>query len=246
MARSLEGTVMAERASVDAVCADWDALAAARGLPLMSPHWLLAWWSHLAPKGADLRVVAVRDAGELVGLAPFYVVAPKRGLRVEYRLLGSGLGSPLAPLVADKREREVAEAISRALSQAQPRPDLIALHGTPLASRWHVALSDAWPSRTRPVSRLYRAPTYAMVSLEGLSLDGWLATRSSGFRSSMRRLKRRFEEAGGSWRLSTQATLERDIDTFLRLHKARWRDRRDAQESTFLAHGARMSNMLAE
>jgi CelD/BcsL family acetyltransferase involved in cellulose biosynthesis len=243
---AVDGTVIAEPGALERLYAPWDALARARQLPLMSPAWLLAWWRHLAPEGAQLRTVAVHAGGELVGLAPFYVVPARRGRGVEYRLLGSGLGSPLAPLAAPGGEREVAAAMSRALSQAEPRPDLIALNGTPLASRWHVALRDGWPGRPRPVTSLYRTSAYATVLLQQPSMQAWLATRSAKFRSSMRRLERLFGEAGGTRRLSTAATLVGDIETFQRLHAARWRGRSDAEESTVVAYGARMTAMLTD
>ena len=41
----------------------------------------------------------------------------------------------------------------------------------------------------------------------------------------MRRLKRRFAEVGGIWRMSTEATLRSDIELFLRLHSGRWAGR---------------------
>jgi CelD/BcsL family acetyltransferase involved in cellulose biosynthesis len=56
----------------------------------------------------------------------------------------------------------------------------------------------------------------------------------------MRRLRRRFDEVGGTWRMSTEATLRRDIETFQRLHAARWKGR----GSKLMAYGQRMWAML--
>lgn len=220
--------------------AEWDALAVSNGLPRMMPGWLLAWWRHLAPRDALLRAVEVRDGAELVGLAPFFVLAPRRVRPVTYRLLGGG-GAPLAPLALAGHEGQVAETISRALSRADPRPDLIELQGTRPASQWHVAMRDGWPGRLRPICAVYRTQACPVVWLNGMSLESWLAARSSKFRSSMRRLRRRFDEQGGTWRMTTEATLCTDIEIFKRLHAARWHGRGD---SPIVARSALVGAML--
>jgi CelD/BcsL family acetyltransferase involved in cellulose biosynthesis len=228
--------------ALEQLSAEWDRLALECELPLMAPGWLLPWWRHLAEPGSLLRAVEVRDGTELVGLAPLHV-PPSRHGRIDYRLLGIGVGAPLAPLARRGREAAVAQALTRELSRARPRPDLLVLQGVPLAARWHQALGDAWPGRTKPISSVYRTRAFPTIALAGVSLERWLQTRSSRFRSKMRRLARRFDEQGGSWRLSTAAELERDLDTFQRLHAERWRGR---GESTVVAYGARIRAMLAD
>jgi CelD/BcsL family acetyltransferase involved in cellulose biosynthesis len=237
----LAAKFIVELGSLERLYAEWDRLAVSRGLPFMAPGWLLAWWRHVAPKNALLRCVEIRDGSELVGLAPFFVVPPRRDGRVTYRLLGIELGTPIAPLARRTHEWQVARAVSQALGQADPRPDLILVEGAPLDSDWDVAMRDGWPGRSRPIPRRYRTWACPTVSLQGVSLESWLAGRSSSFRSSMRRLKRRFDEMGGTWRMSTEATLKSDIEIFQRLHAARW-ERRGG--STLVAYGQRMGAML--
>src|SRR6266516_5632848 len=120
----LDARCIVELDGLEHLYAEWEALAASSALPLMAPGWLLAWWRHLAPQRALLRVVEVREDTALVGLAPFFVVPPRHGHRVAYRLLGGGWGAPLAPLAPPGRERHVARAIGEALLQVDPRPDL--------------------------------------------------------------------------------------------------------------------------
>ena len=235
----LDAKLVVEWEALQQLYVEWDTLAASNTLPRMAPGWLLAWWRHLAPEHALLRAVEIRDGTELVGLAPFFVMPPARGRPVTYRLLDGG--APLAPLALAGLEGHVAQATCEALSQADPRPDLIELQGTRPASRWHVAMCDGWPGRMRPISRVYRAQACPMVWLDDMSVESWLAGRSSKFRSSMRRLRRRFEEEGGSWRMSTEATLGRDIEIFQRLHAARWDGR---GYSTMVADAERMEAML--
>ncbi len=221
---------------------EWDSLAVANAMPLMSPGWIIPWWQHLAPADARPRVVAVRDRSELVGLAPFFVDRSSHRGRIDYRLSGSWR-SRLAPLATPGREWEVAAAVAQALDGATPRPDLIALEAGPVASPWLAALREGWPGAIRPPARLYQTRLCPVVSLREDSFDSWLAARSAKFRSSMRRLRRRFEEAGGLWRMSTLKTLPGDISTLLGLHFARWKSRGG---STLAAFGDRLPAMLEE
>src|SRR4051794_25377054 len=63
---------------------EWDALLddSAQSFFTARPFWLLPWWRHFAPPGAELRAIACRDAaGALVGLAPLYFDPAARELR---------------------------------------------------------------------------------------------------------------------------------------------------------------------
>jgi CelD/BcsL family acetyltransferase involved in cellulose biosynthesis len=229
--------------ALEALYAEWDTLAVVCKLPQMSPAWQLAWWRHLAPDGAQPGVVVVRDKGELVGIAPFFVQPSRRGGRVDYRLPGIELAVRLAPLARPGSEWRVASEICRVLDRADPRPDAIALEGSPLASHWPVALRETWPGPIRPLMRrysIYGAPT---VSLCEPSYEAWLATKSAHFREHMRKQRRKFEAAGGSARISTTETLDADIDTLMRLHATRWES---LGASNLVARGERMPAMLRD
>lgn len=243
MSAMAESEMIVELDALGQLYDGWDALARAAGLSQMTPAWILAWWRHLAPVGAAPRVVVVKDRAEIIGVAPFYIQEGQRA-RVDYRLPGIELAAGLAPLATPGREWEVAEAIAGALAEATPRPDLIALEGVPLASHWTVALRDRWPAPVRPVLRQYHIYACPTVSLREESFDAWFVGRSAKFRSSMRRLRRRFEEVGGSSRMSTTETLQGDIATLMRLHSARWEERRG--ESNLVAFGGSMSAMLED
>ena len=206
-----------------ALAPEWDALAVASELPQMSPAWVLAWWRHVAPEEAEPRTVAVRDGERLVGLAPFYVAAG--GGRVDYRLPGIEIAGRLAPLALAGREWGVAEAVAATLASARPRPDALRFEATPLDAHWLTALRDGWPGALRPPLRLPQVESNPMLSLEDPSFEQWLAGRSSNFRQQMRRLRRRFADAGGVSRLATRATLADDAAAFTRLHAMRWEDR---------------------
>lgn len=199
----------------------WDALAVAAQLPQMSPAWVLAWWRHVAPAAATPRTVVVRDGAEIVGIAPFYV-EPGSGGRLDYRLPGIELAGRLAPLAHPGREWDVAEATAATLAQAEPRPDALRFEGMPLDAHWLTALRDCWPGPLRPPLRLPQVDGNPLMSLREGSFDAWLAGRSSNFRGQMRRLRRRFAEAGGVSRLAMPETLASDAAALTRLHAMRW------------------------
>jgi len=237
-----ESEMIVELDGLDRVYDDWDELARAAGLSQMTPAWILAWWRHLAPIGAAPRVVVVRDGAKIIGLAPFYIMEGQRG-RVDYRLPGIELAARLAPLALPGREWEVAEAIAGVLTEALPRPDLVALEGTPLASAWPVALREGWPGPISPILRQYSIYGCPTVALREKSFEAWFAGKSSNFRSQMRRLQRQFDAAGGSVRLSTQETLAADIDVFVRMHASRWEGK---GKSNLVAFGDRLAPMLED
>jgi CelD/BcsL family acetyltransferase involved in cellulose biosynthesis len=201
----------------------WDALAVAAGRPFCAPGWALAWWRHASPKAAALRVVAVRDGGELVGIAPLWADSDEsRGAR--YRLLAGRLSAPVGPLAAEGREREVAAATAEALAAASPRPWAIVFEGQPVDRDWAGELAGAWPGRgpwrhaTPPVA----SPT---VDLSPADYESWLATKTGNFRQQARRFRRRLDKEGATFRVAGPGEIERAVSAFVDLHGARWSER---------------------
>jgi CelD/BcsL family acetyltransferase involved in cellulose biosynthesis len=238
----LAGELIDDLGRAQALYAEWDALAVANRLPTMAPAWILGWWKHLAPAGAAPRIVVVRDGERVVGVAPFFVEPAARG-RVDYRLPGIELAVRLAPLALAGREWAVAQTIGSVLAQAQPRPDLIALEGVPVASHWPAALRAGWPGVLRPATRMYATQGCPTVSLEGLTYESWLAAKSAHFREKMRKTRRRFEQAGGSYRFTTRESLEADVATLVALHTKRWRSLGD---SNLVGFGDRVPALFEE
>src|SRR5262245_10871021 len=59
----------------------------------LTPEWQLAWWKHLGRR-RRLRILAVREGGRLIGLAPLAVAPPSARLLLPIRrneMLGTGL-----------------------------------------------------------------------------------------------------------------------------------------------------------
>lgn len=237
----MDRELLTELGALEKLVPQWDALAVRNKRPTSSPAWMLGWLRHLAPATASARVVTVREGGELIGLAPFFVNERGRG-RVDYRMMGESLPRA-SPLASPGREWEVAEAISATLAEATPRPDVIALENSPVASHWSAALRDTWPGPMRPVARQYLIQASPTISLHQSSLDAWLTDRSANFRSQMRRIRRQFSAAGGVARMSTMATLETDVKAFMRLHTERWEGR---GESSIAARPEEMERLFLD
>jgi CelD/BcsL family acetyltransferase involved in cellulose biosynthesis len=235
--------LIVEFSELDAWIPAWDLLAVEAGLPLMAPACVLAWWRHLASAQAELRAIAICEGDETIGFAPFYADVGAHRLRLDWRLPGIELAAGLAPLARAGREREVAGAIAAAVAGACDRPDLVALEGMPATASWGADLRDGWPGRVRPLTTSYLTQDCPVVSLREESFEAWLAGKSSNFRGQMRRLRRRFDEAGGAMRLSSPETLATDVEAFVRLHAGRWEGR---GESQLVSYGERLGAMLED
>lgn len=223
--RVLSATVIEDVAGAESIASEWDALAVARSLPLCAPGWMLSWWGHVAPPDSALRIIAVRDAGDLVALAPWFVQVSTGG-RTDVRFLGAELSDRVDVLCTDGREREVALQLRRALASVQPRPDLIAFEAVPIDSRWTRRLAGGWEGHMRFARYRNSAYPAPAVTLPAGPPEQWLAGRSRNFRGQMGRLRRRLEQRGGTVRQIVEPTqVEHALDALLALHASRWEGR---------------------
>jgi len=214
--------VLEELPALEAIAAEWDALAVASARPLSAPGWLLAWWRALAPVDAALRVVVARDGGQLVGLAPYF--AAREGGLVHYRPLGSDdMGIRNTPLAAEGWELPVARAVAAALAEASPAPAAVHLSQADAGSPWPLLLTRAWPGLFTPRRERLREASAPTLHLEAPSYEEWLASKSSNFRQRLRRDSRKLSERGAQTTMAaSHEELERALEDFRRLHGARW------------------------
>jgi CelD/BcsL family acetyltransferase involved in cellulose biosynthesis len=222
--RVASATVIEDVASAESIASEWDALAVARSLPLCAPGWMLSWWRHLAPAHSGLRIVAVRDADELVALAPWFVQRAPGG-RTDVRFLGAEVSDRVDVLCADGHERDVVKVLRRTLMQLRPRPDLVAFEAVPIGSCWTQWLAGGWEGMrlARYRNSAYPAPA---VTLPDGTPEAWLAGRSRNFRGQMGRLRRHLEQRGGGVRQIVEpAEVERALESLLALHAGRWEGR---------------------
>ncbi len=218
--------MIADLAGAERLAPAWDELAVACALPLCAPGWMLSWWRHLAPHGSELRVLAVRDGGELLALAPWFVQRGENE-RVDVRFLGAEISDRVDVLCVPGREREAAPALRRALHELRPRPDLVAFEAVPAGSRWTRWLAGGLGGRLQ--FGRYRNSAYPAPAVElpqGGAPQEWLASRSSNFRSQMGRMRRRLEKQGGCVRrISDPGEVQDALGSLLALHAGRWEGR---------------------
>ena len=211
-------TILDTEEALDAVEAEWDALAVAAGRPYCSPAWMRAWWRAATPSAARLCVVVVRDGARIVGIAPLYTSAS------ECRFLCAGMSTRLDLLAADVDREHVARAFAEALAALQPRLHAIVFEGIERSSPWPRAIASAWPARLPPRVKTdleLPAPTVDLTP----GFDAWLGSRSRGFRRELLRVRRRWQDLGAVVEASPEERLDEDLEHLDRLHRARWASR---------------------
>lgn len=218
----------------------WDALADACRTPPSSAAWLIAFARHHVEPGM-LRVAVVREGDTVIGILAGSLVRGRGGAR-RFKLLGTGAASGIAPLALPGREAEVARLASAAIAQRPPQIDGVTLEGIPARSPWPALLAAHWPGSRPGLLRRDRVDPEPLITLAQDDFDGWLAARSSNFRSQFRRASRTLEKDGGIVRRTTDpADLPRDLAAFVRLHGGRWESRGGSS-----VVGAEVEAMLAE
>lgn len=217
--------IIEEAAAAQALADEWDELARACGLPMCAPGWSLSWWRHVAPARARLRLLAAREGGELVALAPWFVQRGEGG-RVDVRFLGAEMSDRVDVLCRAGAEKRVAPALREAILSARPRPDLVAFEAVPHASRWTRLLGGGAQGRLRLARYRNSAHPAPSVALGCGSAQEWLQGRSANFRSQMRRMRRRLGEREGTVRrIDDEAERDRYLEAMLALHAGRWEGR---------------------
>jgi CelD/BcsL family acetyltransferase involved in cellulose biosynthesis len=193
--------------------ARWDELAVESQRPFAAPAWAIAWWSHLRPAGAQLRVLVFEEGDRLVGVIPLF--AAGRSLRP----IGGGL-APVDPLSVAGSEERIAEEATRLLAELEPRPRTVDLEQHGGSPDWAGMLSRAWGGGRGAWQWVESEVPIPTVDL-GEGFEDWMGEKSSSFRRDLRRNRRKLDDAGASFRFATEETVERDVGEFLRLHRMR-------------------------
>lgn len=214
---------------LDSLRPEWDELlqASAANTVFLSWEWLSTWWKHL---GGDRRLLllAVRDGGELVGLAPLCLAWRRLALGVGSRVvefLGTGsVGSDYLDVVARRgRERRVAEAVAQhlahdgallRLSYVRGRDASAAALGAELHGRgWGIEAS--------------KTDVCPYIPLAGHTWESYLATLGREHRYAVRRKLRAFERHDHARLDEVRSEEERReaLAILVRLHLARWKGR---------------------
>jgi len=221
----IETTVIDDPRGVETIHEQWDELAVQAGRPYCSPAWSLAWWRHVRTGDARLRMIVLRERGLVLAIAPLFAQMGRFGL-VEYRLLGAGNSHRIGVVCRAGHEKHLAAPLGDALGALDPRPSSVVWEG--------IDANDEWPIRTAPGLggwagvKLRRDAEMGnpTLRLAGMTFEDWLGRTSGAFRRGLLRDRRNLARAGGLIRRShTEDEFERDLETFARLHNARWAPR---------------------
>ena len=120
-----------------------------------------------------------------------------------------------------------ASALREAIGTIRPRPDLIAFEAVPAGSAWRRLLASGAGGRAQLAPyRNSALPAPAVTLPESGGFEGWMASRSSNFRSQMRRMRRRLEARDGRVRMLREpGEVGAGLEAMLELHRLRWSGR---------------------
>ncbi|MEK6326237.1 MAG: GNAT family N-acetyltransferase [Actinomycetota bacterium] len=198
---------------------DWRSLAERRGNAFLTPEWYYAWLRNYG-EHADPAVIAVRaPGGDLRGVMP--LVQERSGRPRSLRFGGANLADHLHPVAAAPEDEAVAAAAGARLGAEVSGWSAIVLDNVDADAGWWRAMMSAAPPSLAAVS--YRQTTLPYVQLPA-SWETYLASRSRNFRSQLGRKLRALQASHEVRFRRTHAAVElgRDLETFFRLHDARW------------------------
>lgn len=181
--------------------------------PFQSPEWLLPWWEHLGR--GDLWTLAVRTSGELIGLAPLYL------LKGRTMFLGTGLSDYLDVLLSPGRDQgRAAVHILAHLARSQGRWDICDLQE--LRAESPLMKAEKPSGVLCSADQLGACPALMLSGIPEPSPDDHPVLRTS-----YRRAWRTIRNSGKAWvETAREDNLDRCIDALFRLHGARWAKRR--------------------
>jgi CelD/BcsL family acetyltransferase involved in cellulose biosynthesis len=212
----MDVTVRTDDAALGDLAAEWNTLLDSdpSASAFHTPEYAAAAWE--TELGADRAFAAIemRREGELVGLATV-TIDPDGTLRF---LGNAAVSDYLGPISAPQDRDEVAVGFVEGISRLEWKTgDLLGLAGD---SAWPEALSRAAKAADLRVTEAQQ-DVCPRVALTG-DFDSYLASISSKLRHEIRRKARRLEREAGPYsiRLSTEETLDRDLERFYDLHRS--------------------------
>ena len=215
-------SLVARSESPRGVADHWRELAERRGNAFVTPEWFAAWNRHFGDGMPEVTVA--RDAdGAVRGILP--LAGSDAGRPRRYRFAGAVAADHLHPASSEEDEPAVAAACGSLLAN-DPDWRVIVLDNVDAGEPWPRALAGAAGSELAVHS--YRDAVLPRLDLSTVeSWEEFLAGRSRNFRSQMRRFERKLERDHElSFRMTdSQQQLASDLETFFRLHDARWSGR---------------------
>lgn len=190
--------------------------------PFLTWEWMHTWWTHLAD-GSALRLMAVRDGGQLIALAPLRAVNATLPWFARLEFLGTGhAGSDYLDIIVRRgRYDDALDALAPHLSGDAIALRLGHLRPASFAARLAAALSEAgWSSATVDDG------TCPVIPLAGLTFDSYLATRGASHRANVRRRLKALQQRGEVRfdRVTTHRERCDMLATLVRFHERRFKE----------------------
>ena len=182
-----------------------------------TPEWNRCWWEEFKA-GKEIYTLVMRRDGELAALVPLYL--KREGDRSILRFIGGiDLTDYLGPICAIEDRAEVAEATVAWLQDAPITWSEFDGHNMPVPFGFAEYLVDHADRRGFELD-LTQEETSAVLVLPG-SWEEYEASLDPKERHELRRKRRRFvrEHPDAGMRSATEETLERDLDTFVEMHR---------------------------
>lgn len=202
------GMTVTARAGWPADDRSWADLAAASTNVFVTPEWARTWWQHFGSGREPVTLEQVDAKGRVEALLVGCISGPSPMRTL--RLVGHGPADELGAAVDPARRAEIAAVFGRALHEID---DCHIFIGEQLPG------DVDWPSAAE--ARVIDRIASPVIELPG-HWDAYLATRSSHFRSQLRRIRRGLADAGATVRCTHDTDrLEDDLDTFFALHRHR-------------------------
>ena len=182
-----------------------------------TPEWQRCWWDEFG-EGKELVTLSMRRGDELVAIVPLY--RKREGQRSILRFVGGiDLTDYIGPVCSAEDRSAVAEALVGWLGETDLAWDEFDGHNMPVPFGFAEYLVDH-ADRAGFDLTLEQEETSAVLVLPG-SWEDYERSLNSKERHELRRKRRRFvrEHPDAQMRSATEETLDRDLDTFVEMHR---------------------------
>jgi CelD/BcsL family acetyltransferase involved in cellulose biosynthesis len=236
----LDATVLKNTKEFAALEEEWEELYrhCPAATPFQSWAWLYSWWEHYG-EGYELRIVAVRSGGLLVGILPL-MIQRRFGFK-RLLFIGTGITDYLDLLAREGWESKVAEAGVRALRRLGPWQVADLQELRPEAAAW--SFFSMWDG-----PRIQRWQVNCLV-IDAKPWDEVLMTISKKSRKMARRTIRGAEEDMVRHELVEAEDAEEAARRLVALHREAWQGREidpnnltETYESHMVAAARRMTS----
>jgi CelD/BcsL family acetyltransferase involved in cellulose biosynthesis len=182
-----------------------------------TPEWMKVWWDEFSV-GKDLVMLTMARDGEVAAVVPLY--RKREAGRDILRFVGGiDLTDYLGPVCSLENRDDVARALTGWLADTELRWDELDAHNMPVPLGFAEVLVDHADRRGFAFA-LDQEETSAVLPLPQ-GWDAYVASLPSKERHELRRKMRRLarEHPDAVVRSATEETIERDLDTFVDMHR---------------------------